>query len=281
MVFYVSQGMKTGYTMAVETQSGVCKQDQSSSQHTMHAESAGPLQGSTQQQGALPTSLPTALSHDTPAQGCCLQQPSLHTAPPSPVFSTHQGSLPQRPCPQGMPLQPCQEHVSAAVRPYKAQTPALVSPSVPQQLKDEEVCCAQPALPSALPHQQPATKGNEHSQVQAALNSRGRPADRTSSSEQAGYKALQTVHAALASKPTQHGNMQRALSAGSPASAGTVPAQNHGQGQPRGNDSSAVPDKENAATGRALLLSVFFLRNNNVRTTFVAIPVIIESARQA
>ena len=271
--------MQAGYTVAMETQSGVCKQEQSSNLHTMHAESAGPLQGSAQQQGALPTSLPTASFNSTPAQGCCMQQPSLHTAPPTPVFPLHQGCVPQQPCPQGLPLQPCPGQAPATVRPHEAQTPALVPPSMPQQLEDEEVCCAQPALPSALPHQQLSTKGNEHRQVQVALNSKGLPADRTSSSRQASYKADQTGHATLASSPAQYGNVQRAPGAGAPASGGTVSAQSHCQGQPRGSDSSAVPDKENAGTGR-MLLSGFLLRNNNVHATSIAVCIMLASASQ-
>ena len=262
MVVYVSQGMKAGYTTAIETQSGVCKQEQSSHQHTLHAQSAGPLQGCTEQQG---TSQALALSCSTPVQS------SLHAVPPTHVLPPHQGSLPQGPCPQGMPLQPCQGQLPAAARPHKAHAPALVPPSVQQQLEDEEVCCAQPALPSALPsalpHQQMATRGDEHSQVQAILNSRRLPADRTSSSGQAGCKADQTAHATLASKPTQHGAMQRASGTGPPASGGTLPAQNHGRGQPRSSAISAEPEKENAGTGR-LLLSVFLLRNKQCTRSF-------------
>lgn len=253
---YVSQGMKAGYTTAIETQSGVCKQEPPSHQHTMHTQNAGPLPGCTQQQGALQAS---ASSHSTPAQVLLhMQQPSLHAAPPTPVFPPLQGSLPQRPCLQGMPLQPCQGQVPGAVKPYEAQIPALVPASVPQQVEDEDVCCAQPSLPSALPHQQLAARGHIHSQMQAALNNRGLPVDGTSSSGQAGHKADQTGHATLASKATQHGAMLRAPGAGSPVSGGTVPAQNPGQGQPRSSATSAEPDKENAGTGRVMLLSVSF-----------------------
>ena len=239
--------------MAIETQSGVCKQEQSSNQHTVHAQSAGPLQGCTHQQGKLQVS---ALSSSTLAQGCCMQQPLLHAAPPAPVFPLHQGSVPQLPCPQGTPLQSCQGQVPAAVRPSKAQTaPPLMPPSVPQQLEDEEVCCAQPALPLALPPQQPATKGHENRHVQAALNNTGLPADRTSSSGKVGNKADHTWHATVARKPAKHGAMQRAPGVGPSASGGpTLLAQNPGQGQPRDSDPSAAPDKENAETGRMLFV---------------------------
>ena len=238
--------------MAIETQSGVCKQEQSSNQHTVHAQSAGPLQGCTHQQRKLQVS---ALSSSTLAQGCCMHAVSLHAAPPAPVFPLHQGSVQQQPCPQGTPLQPCEGQVPAAVRPSKAQTtPPLIPPSVPQQLEDEEVCCDQPALPLALPPQQLATRGDEHRDVQAALSNTGLPADRTSSNGKAGNKADHTRHATVARKPAKHGAMQKAPGAGPSASGGTLPAQNPGQEQPRGIDSSAAPDKENAGTGRMLFV---------------------------
>ena len=146
---------------------------------------------------------------------------------------------------------------------------------VPQQLEDEEVCCAQPALPSALPPQQLAIESNEDGHVQPISNT----ADRTSSSGTAGNKADNPGHAILASKPAQHGNMPRAPGAGPPASGGTVPAQNHGQGQPRRIDTSAVPDKENA--GKMFLLLVLLPNGNDVHAVPIAAHITIASVSQA
>lgn len=121
------------------------------------------------------------------------------------------------------------------------------------------MCCAQPALPSALPSVLPqqllASRGNEQGQMQAASYSIGLPADRTSSSgNAAGNGADQKGHANLAGKPTQHGDIQTALGAGLPASGGTVQGKTHGQWQPCGSHTAAVLDNENAGTGSWALL---------------------------
>ena len=252
---YISQGMQTGYTMAMEAQVLVGYQGRPCHMHTVHPQSAGPIQGCTEQphqQGSLQAA---ATSNSTPGQGF-FQQPSQSAAPAVPQ---HQGSLPQQLCHQGMPLQPCQGPAAAAFRPCTAQTCALVPSSVPQQPEDEEVCCAQPALPSAQPQQQLAARGNgtnenSHMQAPTALNSTGPPADRTSSSGQVGDKANQNGHLTNANQPTRHGNMQRAPGAGLPASAAILQPQDAAQGQPRGSHASA-PDKENAGTGNRVLCS--------------------------
>ena len=248
---HATQAMKAGYSMATGAQSGVCKREQPC--HQSPLQSAGPLQSSSEQ----PHLLQASASYSTPAQGC-MQQPSLHAAPQTPIFP-QQGSLPQQPCPQGMPLQPYPGQGTAAVRPSEAQTPALVPVSEPQQLEDEEVCCAQPALPSALPsalpQQQLASRGNKQGPVQEASYSTGLPADRTSSTwKAAGNQADQNGYATLAGPPTQHGDMQRAPGAGLLATGGTVQAPKRGQEQPCGSHASEVLNKENAGTGIWALL---------------------------
>ena len=267
----VSQGMKSGYTMALESHATVCKPEQP---HPQYPHNAGPLRGSMeqpQQQGLLQ---PLAPSHSTPAQGF-MQQPSQHTGPHTPAVPQHHGSLPPQPshggwgvtpaapchsnnplqplCDQGrgMPVQACPGLAPAAPKLSAVRPPTLPAPSALQQAEDEEVCCAQPALPSALPL--PQQQQQQEATRDMGLPIPGRapgggistvlPADRSSSSDTVSAKADQ---AGPADQPAWQGSMQRAPGTDPPA---RVQPQNAGQGRLRGSDTSTAPDKENAGAG--------------------------------
>lgn len=224
----------------------MCKQEEL---HPQHSHNAGPLQGSMEQPPQQGSLQPLALSHSTPAQGL-LQQPSQQTH--TPALPCHPGSTPQPLCHQGggVPLQACPGPAPTALMLSVVQRRLPASDAL-QQLEEEEVCCAQPALPSALPQQRQqqqllATRDMEPSPHQAPVVgiSTMLPADRSSSSGRVTAKADQAKHA---NKPSWHESMHTAPDADPPA---RVQPQDAGQGQLRGGDTATVPDKENAGAGK-------------------------------
>lgn len=247
--------MKTGYTLALEAHATVCIQPP---YHSQHSHSAGPLEGNMQQpQQQDSLQAPLAPSSTSITQGYT-QQPSHHAGPHALAKPQHHSRLAPQTChgepgSLGIPLQACRGRATVAINlnpNHPAPPPALLPGSSGlQPLEDEAVCCAQPALPSALPRQPLlATRAVGPSPVQlpgAAGIGTVLPADRSSSSGRFSDKADEAGHA---SKPARQQSIRGAHHADPSASAARVHSLAAGQGQLRGSDTST--DKENSGSGK-------------------------------
>ena len=265
--------MKAGYKAALEPKADIDWQ-QPCQQSTACPHNAGRVQGYTQQprlEAPLHAHVPSCSAS---AQGH-LQQPLQMNAPlrSSAPQLQQQGSLPQQaslwqqPQQQGSSLQqrhhqgstrlqqPCQQPAAAVTKPSAAKGPALLQSNVHQQLVDDEVCCAQPLLPSVQPQQQHGAKDTDNSQaqVQTPHAVTGQPADRASSSGQVGLKAEGSKSSSQGNRHAGPGELQQANAVGHVAHGATRPPQSIGQGlQAKASERSTAPDKENAETGKGL-----------------------------
>ena len=256
--------MKASYKAALEAKADIDRQ-QPCQQSIADPMKAGPSQGCMQQphlEASLHAYVPSC---NASAQGH-LQQPFQMSAPlrSSAHQLQQQGSLPQEPLqPQDSSIQQHNHQGSSLLlgerarhspvsKPGTAKESAMLQSTAHQHLAANEVCYAQPLLPSPQPQQQHGAKSIGHSQAptQAPRAVAGQPADRASSSGQVSSQAEGNKTSSQESRHAGHRELHQTTAVGLGADRAVQLPKGAGQGlQTKASERLIAPDKENAETG--------------------------------
>ena len=240
VTLHLLQAMKAGYSGALTTAADANGQDHSC-ESVVRSHSAVFLQSCEQQPH------PLATGHE-PAQGVSQQPCNACNAVSSAVQSG--SNLQSGPGPGANLLQqPIQGQTVAAQGTCTAQEASLAPPSVQQQQQlAEEVCCAQPELPTVQPSQLQIVRDARYglSHVPASISTQY-AADRASSSGPLGAKATAATNERDAHQNVRHEAVQRPPAAGARAS---VTVQQAPREMARENIAARNGDKENIVTGQ-------------------------------